>query len=241
MAAAQTSKTIRLTNGEWQPYLSKDSPHYGFASHIVTEAFAQVGVEVEYGFFPWARSYKLAKDGRWDGTLVWTDSEDRRKDFLYSDPVAPQTAVFFYLKNTKFDWDTYDDLRDVRVGGTLKYNYGTEFDEAEAAGIFKSNRAPSDETGLTKLLKGRIDVFPGTIMVTYAQIRDTFTEEQAAQFTHHDKPINVLPQHLLLSKKVPTSEQMRARFNEGLKLLKESGKYDQIIADAHAGKYAKPK
>ena len=40
VAVAQTLKTIRLTNGEWQPYLSKDVPHYGFASHIVTEAFA---------------------------------------------------------------------------------------------------------------------------------------------------------------------------------------------------------
>ena len=104
----------------------------------------------------------------------------------------------------------------------------------------KPKRLAAD-TWLTKLLKGRIDVFPGNIMVTYAQIRDTFPEEQAAQFTHHDKPISDIPSHLLLSKKVPTSEKMRARFNEGLKLLKESGKYDQIIADALAGKYAKPK
>ncbi len=241
VAAAQTSKTIRLANGEWQPYQSKYAPHYGFASHVVTEAFALVGIEVEYGFFPWARSYKLAKYGSWDGTLVWSDSEDRRKDFLLSDPVVPSTAVFFYLKNTKFDWDTYDDLRDVRVGGTLEYFNGKEFEEAEAAGIFKVNRAPNDETGLKKLLKGRIDVFAGNLVVSYAQIRDIFTEEDAALFTHHDKPYWVGQMHLLLSKKVPTSEQMRARFNEGLKLLKESGKYDQIIADALAGKYAKPK
>ncbi len=32
VAAARTSKTIRPTNGERQPYLSKDSPHQGFAS-----------------------------------------------------------------------------------------------------------------------------------------------------------------------------------------------------------------
>ncbi len=51
----RAAETIRLTNGEWQPYLSKDAPHHGFASHIVTEAFALVGVEVEYGFFPWKR------------------------------------------------------------------------------------------------------------------------------------------------------------------------------------------
>ena len=240
-ALAQTQDTIRLTNGEWQPYLSKDVAHHGFASHVVTEAFAQVGVEVEYGFFPWARSFKLAKDGKWDGSVVWVDSEERRIDFLYSDPVVPSRFVFFHLKNTKFDWDTYEDLTNVRIGGTLEYAYSKAFDEAEAAGIIKTNRAPDDETGLRKLLKRRIEVFPGEVMVTYAQIRDTFTEDEAALFTHHDKPIHVQPMYLLLSKKVPTSEQMRDRFNEGLRLLKESERYDQIIADALAGKYAKPK
>ncbi len=65
-AAAQTSKTIRLTNGEWQPYLSKDTPHRGFASHIVIEAFALVGVEVEYGFFPWKRSFKIEPESHED-------------------------------------------------------------------------------------------------------------------------------------------------------------------------------
>jgi polar amino acid transport system substrate-binding protein len=241
VVAAQTSETIRLTTGEWQPYFSKDVPHHGFAAHIVTEAFALVDVEVEYGFFPWGRAYKLANVGSWDGSAVWIDTEDRRKDFLYSDPVVLSTTVFFHLKNTNFDWDKYDDLRDVRIGGTLKYAYGTEFDKAEAAGIIKTNRAPNDETNLKKLLKGRIDVFIGNIAVTYAQIREIFTKEQATQFTHHDKPVSIEPLHLLLSKKAPTSEQVLARFNEGLRRLKESGRYDQIIADALAGIYTKPK
>ncbi len=29
---AQAAETVRLTNGEWQPFLSKDAPHHGFAS-----------------------------------------------------------------------------------------------------------------------------------------------------------------------------------------------------------------
>ncbi len=29
---AQAAETIRLTNGEWQPFLSKDAPHHGFVS-----------------------------------------------------------------------------------------------------------------------------------------------------------------------------------------------------------------
>lgn len=238
-ANAQTPTSVRLTNGEWQPYLSKDVPHYGFASHIITEAFALVGVEVEYGFFPWKRAYKLAGQEEWAGGAIYWDTEERRKDFYFTDPVVPSTTVFFHLKSTAFDWETYEDLSAVKIGATLVYSYGNDFDAAEAAGTIKTNRAPDDESGLRKLLKGRIEVFPGEVMVTYAQIRDIFSEEQAALFTHHQKTVNDQPLYLLLSKKVPGSEEMRDRFNEGLRQLKESGRYDQIIADALAGNYAK--
>ncbi len=28
----QAAETVRLSNGEWQPFLSKDAPHHGFVS-----------------------------------------------------------------------------------------------------------------------------------------------------------------------------------------------------------------
>ena len=31
-AGAQAAETVRLSNGEWQPFLSKDAPHHGFVS-----------------------------------------------------------------------------------------------------------------------------------------------------------------------------------------------------------------
>ncbi len=240
-ALAQTQDTIRLTNGEWPPFLSEHAPHYGFTSHIITEAFGLVGVEVEYGFFPWKRSFKLAKEGKWDGSAIWWDNEERRKLFYLTDPVNRTKEVFFHLKTTAFDWTTYEDLREFRIGGTRPYDYGKAFNQAEAAGIIHVERASNDETSLKKLLKGRIDVFPGDVMVTYEQIRKTFSDEETALFTHHPKPTEERPVYLLLSKKIPGNEQMRDRFNEGLRLLKESGRWDQIIADSLAGKYdAKP-
>jgi polar amino acid transport system substrate-binding protein len=155
--------------------------------------------------------------------------------------VVPSTFAFFHLTTTTFDWDDYDDLGDLKVGGTVEYFYSDAFDAAEAAGVFRTIRGRTDEVSLKNLLKGRIDVFPGEVMVTYEQIRDTFTQQEAALFTHHAKPIVDKPLFVLLNKDVPGNEHMRDLFNEGLKQLKESGRYDQIIADALAGKYAKPK
>jgi polar amino acid transport system substrate-binding protein len=239
-AFAQLRDTVRLTTGKWQPYTSKSAPYYGFASHIVTEALALVGVEVEYGYFPWKRAMKLAREGKWEGSLVWFDTEERRASFFYSEPIVSATNSLFHLKSFEFDWHNFEDLADLRVGGTSEYSYGRAFDAAEAAGIFRTYRTISDEVGLTNLLKGRIDVFPGELMVTYEQIRDTFSEQDAALFTHHPKQISEPPLHLILSKRVPGNEQMRNLFNDGLKRLKESGRYDQIIADGLGGRYADP-
>ena len=149
--------------------------------------------------------------------------------------------MFFHLKTTAFDWTTYEDLREIGIGGTLQYAYSDEFDAAEAAGTIQTNRAADDKTGLKKLLKGRNTVFPGGLVTTYALIRESFSKEDAARFTHHPRPIAQRPSNLILSKEVPGNEQMRDRFNEGLRMLKESGRWDQILADSLAGKYdAKP-
>ena len=172
---------------------------------------------------------------------MWLDSTERREFFHYSDAVVPSKVAFFHLKGSDFDWKGFEDLKDVLVGGTLKYAYGDEFDAAEKAGLIKTDRAQTDELGLKKLLKGRIKVFPGEIMVTYAQIRDVLSPDKAALLTHHPRLIHEQPQYLLLSKKIAGNEAVRDLFNDGLKQLKASGRYDQIIADALAGKYATPK
>jgi polar amino acid transport system substrate-binding protein len=216
-------------------------PQFGVASQILTEAFAAVGVRVEYGFFPWTRAMKLAQEGRWDGTAIWWDSKSRRESFYFTDPIIPSKTAFFYLKGRTFDWHSYKDLAKLKVGGTAGYFYGKRFADAERSGLIRTVRTRSDEIGLTNLLKGRIDVFPGEIVVTYFQIRGTFGPEEASRFTHHPKLIRDEPLYLLLSRKVAGMDRMRDRFNQGLRQLKRSGRYKQIVARVSARGATKPK
>ncbi len=114
--------TIRLTNGEWSPYLSKHLPHYGYMSHIVTEAFALEGITVEYGWYPWARAFDYAKDGDWDGSIAWSKSSEREKVVLFSEiAIAATREMFFSRKDDQFDWQTLADLEGLRVGGVIGY------------------------------------------------------------------------------------------------------------------------
>jgi polar amino acid transport system substrate-binding protein len=236
-ASVFAEETIRLTNGEWPPWLSKDLKHYGLASHIVTEAFALEGVKVEYGFFPWKRAYQIAERGEWDGTAIWSKAPEREERFYYSDPVLYGTLVFFHLKSYEFDWNTIEDLKGIKIGATLQYTYGKEFDNAAKAGVIKVDYMPTDEQNYNKLLLGRIDIFPMERDVGYNMLRKNLKPEQVKLFTHHPKPIRSTSFHLLLPKKLERSKRMLVLFNKGLKRLREMGKIDQFIASTIKGEY----
>ncbi|WP_200373846.1 substrate-binding periplasmic protein [Thiocystis violacea] len=228
---------IRLTNGEWPPYFSSHLKHYGVGSRIVSEAFAMEGVRVEYGFFPWKRSLKLAEEGTWDGAVGWDKNPERERKFHVSLPVWEAPWVFFHLKSLSFDWIDFDDLRDLRIGGTLGYMYSRGFFEAESSGRIKVERTTSDELNFKKLRGGRIDVFPQLMDIGYFQLHELYDPETVDLFTHHDIPIGKHCDYLLLSRHGERNTEMMERFNRGLKKLRQSGKYEQYFDESRRGEY----
>jgi len=102
---AESKKTIYISNGEWTPYMSEQSTHYGLASHIVSEAFKMENINVKWGFYPWARSLNLAKKAKnWQASCCWWPTNEIEQDFLISEAVCNSSTVFFHLKGYKFDW-----------------------------------------------------------------------------------------------------------------------------------------
>ncbi len=233
--AAQDS--IRLTNGEWTPWLAEDLKYYGGASRVVTEAFALEGVTVEYGFFPWKRAYSLGQTGKWDGSVIWIKTPEREKEFVFCDPVLIQQRVFYHLKDFEFEWETIEDLKGLTIGGTLEYTYGAEFDNAEKAKILKVKRVPNDVINFRKLLKGKIQIFPMEPDVAAGLLKKNFTPEDISTLTFHPQPLARKAYHLILSKKYPHAANMCDVFHRGLTRLKANGKYNQYLTEAHEGLY----
>ena len=231
--SALAEETIRLTNGEWKPYQSKTLKYYGVASRIVTEAFALEGVKVEYKFRPWKRAFIEAKLGKFDGSLIWAKVAQREKNFYFSDVVIIGRSTFFHLKSYPFNWETFDDLQGLEVGGTLGYSYA--FDEGEWKGKFKISRVPKDEQNFAKLLRKRIQIVPVDLNVGYLILHEQFKPEEVQLITHHPKAYFSSSYHLILSKKVKRNKLLIKKFNKGLIRLRESGKYDQFITESLGG------
>ena len=234
-------KTIRITNGEWEPYLSQYSYEYGLASHIVSEAFKLEGITIEWGFFPWKRSYVLAQKGAWDAAAVWWPTKEAKKDFLISVPVVETSFVFFHLKDYAFEWDSMQDIQEQSIGVTRGYDYGEAFMTAlkdEKISVQVSN---SDELNFKKLLSGRITVFPNDPLVGHSQIRNNFSRNSASLFTSHPKEFAKGTLNLFICKKCEKGKYFLEKFNAGMKKLRKSGRLEQMYKELSTGKYDKQK
>lgn len=238
-APTGAAPVLRISTGEWDPYMSENLKHYGVTNRIITEAFALMNVKVEYGFFPWARAMEFIHSGEWDASSAWFYTTERAQNFLYSDPVIENKQVFFHLKRFDFDWKTFADLKGIPIGATIGYTYGEEFDLAEKQGQLLVERIPTDELNFRKLVLGHIKLFPIDIEVGYKILQKSFKPEEAQLISHHPKPSIAQPLHLLFSKKVERNQKMQALFNEGLKQLRQIGKYQQYLEESRQGMYIK--
>lgn len=225
VAATADAKKIRITIGEWPPYLTQHANHFGTISQVITQCFAMADLEVEFDFFPWSRSLELAKQGKFHGSAAWAYSAAREKDFYYSDPILSTEWVFFHLKENAFKWDSIDDLKAYTIGATIGYDYGKVFRKAEREGKIKVERVQKDELNFAKLLNKRIDLFLLDREVGESMLKQLYSKEEAAKITYHPKILRTDPLHLLLSKKLPENRGYLKIFNENLRKLKSNSRW----------------
>lgn len=231
------AETLKIATGEWVPYVSKSYQHHGAIGHVIEAIYEEEGVDVKFGYFPWARGYQMAKDGAWDALMPYYCSPEREKLFYCSEPIVSGQLVYFHRTDYPFEWRTIDDLKGLSVGGTLGYYYGEAFEKAERNKLFKVQRIASDETNFTVLMKGRIQVFPQDKEVGYAMVRRLFSEDQRKLITHHATPIHTKSLHLLFARNNEKSERYLEIFNRGLKRLKSTGELQGYLKAMSSGVY----
>ena len=232
---ASAADTIRLTNGEWPPFTSKEFLHRGVLSRIVTEAFAAEGITVQYEYLPWKRAYSDAKEGKADGTVGWAPTPEHVKDLYMSEPIVSVDKGLFHLKSTPFNYSSADDLGKWRVGSAAGYAYGDEWDNGLKEGKFKTEEVTADEQNIKKLIAKRIDVFAMETDVATYLMQSLLTPEEAASVVCAPKLLMKTPICMGLSRTSAKNAALMEKFNSGLKKLKEDGRYDKYIKESRNG------
>ncbi len=229
IAPSLAAETVVLTYGEWPPYHSSKLPGKGVASIIYEEAFRFSGVEVVYECLPWKRAYEKASHGEVTGSVGWLKSGEREKIFFYSDSVMESETVFFYNRYNGFDWENVEDVMDMRIATALGDLAQKTFTKVVKNGTGEIHTTRGYVQGMRMLVAGRVDLFVCNKEVGLHILENWFPD--ATHVVVHPHPIRKGASHLIISRRIPSGLELVEKFNNGLRWLKESGRYQQIMTD----------
>ncbi|MCP4369472.1 MAG: amino acid ABC transporter substrate-binding protein [Deltaproteobacteria bacterium] len=227
----EEAKTLTLATGEYAPYTSAEMEGYGLMTEIVSATVKEMGFEPEYVFHPWRRCENSVREGRIWATFPYGLTEERAKNFFFSDVLLVTSTKFFYSKKhqkQKITWETLEDLKPYKIGGVLGYYYEKEFQQAG----LNVEYTDTEEFCIKMLRFGRIDLFPQDVAVGWALIKKYFPEE-IENFGVLDKAHETSGYYLMVSKTYPKTKDLLQKFNAALKRIKQHGVIERIVQKYH--------
>lgn len=198
----------------------------GYLVEITKAAFKEAGYEVEIEYLPWARAYNKGMKGEVEGILGIYYNDKRAQKMVYSDVIAKSEMVFFKRKSSMITYNELEDLRGYRIGTIYKSTYPSEFEDAD---YFEKDPAFTFVINVKKLINGRIDLFVEKKQVVLMELRNSFPEE-SDKIECLPKALKEIEFYNSFSKMYRDSKKKAEDFNRGLKLIKEKGIYDEIMA-----------
>lgn len=152
---------IKVVTYEWPPYnYREDGKIIGISTEIVRAILNKANIKADYGIYPWARGYEMAK--KMKNILIYTIRRipDREKLFKWIGPIAPPSNSYLYKlkKNKNITIHTLEDAKQYRIGvvnGDSMHQYllGYGFEDEKNLKL-----VVRDTQNLRKLFAGRIDL-----------------------------------------------------------------------------------
>ena len=218
------AESIELATGEYPPYVSENFKNQGFMTEIIVTAFNQKGYDVKTRFLPWQRAFDSTKAGKYKGIYTMWYREDREEWFAFSDSLPPTEIGFMKLTENDITFESYSDVKSLRIGVVRGYASPVGFDEAGLT----THEVVEDRLNISKLLLGRVDLV----------LIDKITGQHILNTEYADRKgevnwlvsLQIDPQHLAFSKKAPGYEKLLHDFNRGLKVITDNGSVAKILA-----------
>jgi polar amino acid transport system substrate-binding protein len=228
---------MRLAVEEYPPFVTAFRKDQGLLTVIARAALKTQNITIKLYFLPGKRALSMAEQGTYDGSFPWADRKERRKSFYYVEPIIEaDKEYFFFNRGLEFEWNPkeldYKKISHLKIGAVLGSNYGKDFQTAERKKVIKVQRFPSLVRALKMLSVQRLDLViaperagKAILAAHFKNIVSSLDEKIAIL----DDPIEM--DYLLISKKSPEGEHFKDALDKGLKKIKASGLYDQIIKD----------
>jgi polar amino acid transport system substrate-binding protein len=227
MTATALANTIHVVTGNnYPPFTDEGLPGGGMITEIVALAFQKAGYQAQIVFRPWKRGYEETKKGVFVATFPYIKTEERVKDFHYSQPINTVYTRVFVVKDSPIH--ALQDLTGRRICVPLGFGVSEKFADMLKQGLFNEEATPVDLVGcLRMMLSGRKDFFIVNEIVGWATIRETFNTTE--NFRTLDASFQEETHHLIVSKTTADGARLLQAFDRGLDQLREDGTLQMII------------
>ena len=231
-SASEASNKISVCVDDWPPHIIRESQDPLASSPLLLAMqaiFLEAGYQIDIIWAPWARGMANVKKGIWDTSPGWAVTPDREEDILFSETTNESFHQFFALKESNFHWEDWTDLKDLRVGVTIGYNYGETFEDLAKSGVFKTQEALTDRDNLIKLINKRIDLFVINHNAAWATAERALTPDQVNKLSLHPKPMNQKKSAVIFNKS-EEGRKLRDAFNSAVARMKTENRYYPLFA-----------
>ncbi|MGE5583823.1 MAG: substrate-binding periplasmic protein [Bacillota bacterium] len=222
---AGKQKGVSLATLDWPPYIGEKLANNGYVAEIVRKAYEKVGYRININFMPWNRALLDSQNGKYDGLFPEYFSEERKIDFVYSDPYPGGPLGFYKRKDQKISYKTLADLKPYTIGIVTEYVNTAEFD---AASYLRKEGTFSDSSNLQKLYNRRVQLIVIDKLVADYIIKTEFPQ-YAAELEFMEPPLETKPLYIAFSKKAKDYRQKLNDFNAGLKQITKDGTLKAIL------------
>ncbi|MBU2709656.1 substrate-binding periplasmic protein [Zooshikella harenae] len=205
------------------PYIIKEGDK-GMELDIVREILEKEGYTIHLVYLPLVRVVKHIADGTVDAAMTLNQKAGLNNVFLSDSHITYQNAAISLAKHN-YHIDSVDDLADKSI---VAFQNATLYLGDAFAKMAVNNSRYSEKarqaTQVTMLFDKRVDtvVMDINIFKYYRVVEKKYVDTSLPVTIHKIFP----PSHYSVAFKSKTA---RDKFNRGLKALKRSGRYDEII------------
>ena len=228
---AAIAETIAVTTGmDDPPFTDHTRNDGGTATQLVLKVFRTMGYQIKLDWLPWRRGYSLTRSGAYQASFPYLRTEERERDFLFSDPIYSDAS---YLWTRAGDTLSLDDLTGFKgkivcipqgFHSPLLVVLSAMIERQEV----RVERADTPEKCVQMLAAGRVDALSGQELEIEFPLR---ANGLTGKIAHGPTPLMKLDFHVIFPKSDSNSADLVRRFNEALARMRDDGSYARLMSN----------
>ncbi|MGB1234798.1 MAG: ABC transporter substrate-binding protein [Planktomarina sp.] len=236
-----------VTGGNYPPFTDRDWPGDGMITELVNAAMEATEFPVTYSITwedDWSKHlFPMLDSKEFDMGFPWfrpnceeTPDQDRCANFHFSDPLVELLNLLFVKQGSDFTFTQDSDAHGrtlCRPAGYFTFDVEREDRQWLTKDLVKLEQPATPSDCFQMLMDGEVDAVALNEFTGWTTISDMGLRGQVSPL---QTPLSVQGLHVIISKRHWRGTSHLYRFNAGLRALKESDRYDQVVS-RHLGEF----